>query len=601
MAVDGAATTAGGDADENGLGFGGERDRGERTPDPVANDQVRATNRGESAAYQRRRSFNAGDLPERMEARYLIERRRLTGEQRYYENASDTKPAFRDKGDRLVADNNSRDLIRDMLEIAEHRGWDRVRVSGTEEFRREAWREAALRGLEVDGYRPKPRELQDVARSRDQRDARANMIASGGGRDDAKVAGQASASRAKAAPGSRDPACAEFNTGVSGRLDDVGEAHYGGKPSGKITPYADIVLDSGRQERAWGIGLPAALRESGVSVGDQVTLRRLGTERVQVTVAVLNAETGERSSEVRDVNRNRWSAERILTPEMEASLKSAEPSGDRARDAAIDISRATTPVDTEARTRARTNPGDDDRADRAFNAGDDLLGVRTAPTQETMERGTPAPKTLHQTSLRPDQAARETGTARPRSHGDPIVPDAPESNIDAQNRLNGLPHGSDTQLRTVDSSAPTERVTPAANGRSRDPNVAAERRIIDQVINAGERDPNRELADRFRTATSVEAARDPQLRAAQSQFVAAKAIVTSTLGHEPCAAQRLIAQSRETIARALEQGMAVPTAELKSPRTVAINRDRSQPERTRHSVDTEATPVTKTPSRTRSR
>ena len=601
MADESAATTTGGDADENGLGFGGERDRGERTPDPVANDPVRTTVRGEPAEYQRRRSFDAGDLPEGMEARYLIERRRLNGEQRYYENASDTKPAFRDKGDRLVADNNSLDLIRDMLEIAEHRGWDRVRVSGTEEFRREAWREAALRGIEVDGYRPKPRELQDVARTRDKQDARANMLAPGGDREDPKVARQVDADREETAAGPRGSARADFNAGVSGRLADVGEAHYGGKPSGKITPYADIVTDNGRQERAWGVGLPAALRESGVGVGDQVTLRRLGTERVQVTVAVLNAETGERSSEVRDVNRNRWSAERTLTPEMEASLKSAEPSGDRAREAGIDMDRATPPAATEARTRARTKPDADDRGERASNTGDDLLGVRTAPTRETMEPGTPARNASHQSVLTPDQAARGTGMEQPRGNGDPIVPSAPDSNNDTQNRRNGLLHETAALSETIDRSATNERATPGDSGRNRDPNVAVERRNVDQVIKADGRDPNRELADRFRTATAVEAARDPQLRAAQSQFVAAKAIVTSTLGHEPIAAQRLIAQSRETIARAIEQGRTVPTAELKGPRTASINRDRSQPERTRNSVGAEGAPTTKTPSRTRSR
>jgi len=572
--------TEGSVAEDDALGFGGERDRGERVPNAAgARDRpIEPASAGTGNDYQRRRSMDAGDLPEGMEARYLVERRRLLGEQRYYENASDAKPAFRDKGDRLIADNNSRDLIRDMVDIAEHRGWDRITVSGSEEFRREVWRAAALRGIDVDGYKPKPREVQEIGRTRDQQDTRANAISPGGAdtrsRRPARGVSDPQPDTVDAPGATKEPgpARANFAVGVSGRLIDVGEGHYGGKPGAKITPYADIALADGRQERAWGVGLPTALREAGVGVGDEVLLRRLGTERVQVTIGVLNPETGERSSEVRDVNRNRWSAERILAPELDVGRRSPDATGERApREAGMDAGRATPDNVATERTRTKTRPDDAGMVERAFNPGDEVLGVRTAPTRDTVERAAAEP-TVDRTLAAEPIADRSRGTI-PRRDDDPITP------IPASHTTKGEDQ---QQPRAIESSSRGD-----SGGRG----------------SASDRDDRaRQLADRFRNASSAEASRDPELRAAQSQFIAAKAIVTSTLGHDPAAANRLISRSRETLARAIEQGTRIPAAELRSERILAAERSRSRPERLRDQPEAaENATVTKTPTRGRGR
>lgn len=572
--------TEGSVAEDNALGFGGERDRGDRVPNAAGTRDapVEPASAGTGNDYQRRRSMDAGDLPEGMEARYLVERRRLLGEQRYYENASDAKPAFRDKGDRLIADNNSRDLIRDMVDIAEHRGWDRITVSGSEEFRREVWRAAALRGIDVDGYKPKPREVQEIGRTRDQQDTRANSIAPGGAElRPRRSAREVSNSPPDAVdtPGTKKepgPARADFAVGVSGRLSDVGEAHYGSKPGAKITPYADIVLADGRQERAWGVGLPTALREAGVGVGDEVLLHRLGTERVQVTIGVLNPETGERSSEVRDVNRNRWSAEQILTPEIHEARRTTDATGERPpREAGIDAGRATPDNVAAERMRTKIRPDDDGMVERASNPGDEVLGVRTAPTRDTLDRATAEPTVDRTPSVeRTEDGSRAT---IPRRDDDLVIPSAASRT---------------TKKEGQDQSRAIE---PLSRGDSDGRGPVS-----------GRDDRQRQLADRFRNASSAEAARDPELRAAQSQFIAAKAIVTSTLGHDPAAANRLINQSRETLAKALEQGNRIPAAELRSERTVAAERSRSRTERARSDTDAvQNATVTKTPTRGRGR
>src|SRR3546814_9505043 len=69
----------------------------------------------------------------------------------------------------------SDEVVRDLVAIARHRGWSHVHVTGSETFRRAAWLEASRQGLEVRGYRPSERDLQELDRVR--RDASRNSIA----------------------------------------------------------------------------------------------------------------------------------------------------------------------------------------------------------------------------------------------------------------------------------------------------------------------------------------------------------------------------------------------------------------------------------------
>ncbi len=104
-----------------------------------------------------------GDAPEAVRRRYLTDERGGPG-LGFYVDARIATPAFRDEGRRLVSGRTDPNALRDMAAIAKHRGWSSVVVEGREEFRREAWRAARLAGLEVRGYRPTPREIQEVER-----------------------------------------------------------------------------------------------------------------------------------------------------------------------------------------------------------------------------------------------------------------------------------------------------------------------------------------------------------------------------------------------------------------------------------------------------
>lgn len=62
--------------------------------------------------------------------------------------------AFEDRGNKLETETNSEAVASSMVKLALARGWDEIKVSGSETFRREVWFEAAERGMTVKGYRP---------------------------------------------------------------------------------------------------------------------------------------------------------------------------------------------------------------------------------------------------------------------------------------------------------------------------------------------------------------------------------------------------------------------------------------------------------------
>ncbi len=93
------------------------------------------------------------------------------GEQFYYRTApgEPTKIAFTDHGKRLVTKHDDPSVIQGMVLRAKAKGWTTVRVNGTPEFKTEAWVQATIAELDVDGYTPRG---IDLARAEDRKDHR---------------------------------------------------------------------------------------------------------------------------------------------------------------------------------------------------------------------------------------------------------------------------------------------------------------------------------------------------------------------------------------------------------------------------------------------
>jgi len=271
----------------------------------------------------RERSTDVGDVPDEIAKRYFVQKSKWSGEPAYHETATSKEPAFRDQGAKLVAGGDSPAIARDLVAIAEHRGWHPVQVAGAESFKREIWLAASEKGLEVRGYKPNERDIQELTR---RAEARSDRVGNSIAPINSDGTTREAAGRPQGAREAGNGTAKEqtFETGITGRLAGSGEAIYDEKKGGKPTPYVDIELAGGATKRAWGVGLPDALAASGKAVGDAVTVQRLGKETVQVQVPVVDPETKARTLETRDVERNRW------------LVQGADRSADRAQPSPVD-------------------------------------------------------------------------------------------------------------------------------------------------------------------------------------------------------------------------------------------------------------------------
>lgn len=109
-------------------------------------------------------SRRKGDLPEGLEAKYLVEHDRKGRAERFHRDNRGGEALFRDHGRRLTAREHYPDVVRDMLRIADHRGWREIVVSGDQAFRREVWVQAQALDLQVRGYRPREIDRQAAER-----------------------------------------------------------------------------------------------------------------------------------------------------------------------------------------------------------------------------------------------------------------------------------------------------------------------------------------------------------------------------------------------------------------------------------------------------
>jgi hypothetical protein len=256
-------------------------------------------------------------LPDRIRRKYHVvanesEKDGPNGEARLYADERGEYLAFKVTEDRLVTRLTAAEVIRDMVSVAQHRGWDALHVRGSAEFRREAWLEAGARGIEVQGYRPTDLDRQALADRQEvwnrthprthevevrpvpERDGRAERL--------------------------------DYDKGISGRLIEVGRAPYRNGNDAEPSTYVAIELDNGRQHQVWGVGLETATADSKARRGDRIQVRRDGVERVTKDIKVKDASSGSARIERRQVPRNRWrvTAEKFRSTDRQTAARDAD-------------------------------------------------------------------------------------------------------------------------------------------------------------------------------------------------------------------------------------------------------------------------------------
>lgn len=206
----------------------------------------------------------------------------------------DGAPAFVDRGTRLTTPSENTEVVRSLVAISQARGWEGIRVTGTERFRREAWFAAQRAGLEVRGYQPTPVEQAQLVRG---------LGARRGGTREPEVA----------APASAKPATTEAprEAVFTGRLLDHGRAPFRHDMHEPMSYYVRLQTREGERE-VWGVDLERAVRHSlsGAGLGDEVSVRSVSRKPVTIQTPEHDAQGRVIGHKPLESHRNGWIVER---------------------------------------------------------------------------------------------------------------------------------------------------------------------------------------------------------------------------------------------------------------------------------------------------
>jgi hypothetical protein len=296
-----------------------EADSAPRNPD-VANtpeSDAEKRRRANNTAAAESRAAVVAPVPAHIAAKYLVR-----GDTYHYD---DQTVAFVDKGTSLTAQTHNKAIIQDLVAIAKARDWQEVTVSGTQEFRREAWRAAASAGLTVSGYRPSKIERVAVEREQSRRDGSTTTEAA-----------PRESELARVRPGSmppRESSAASPSTKTSkgvryGTLVAYGEAPYRHDATQSASYFVTVRDEAGQERTSWGVGLKDAFRESRTTpaVNDLIGIRRAGTTPVTVVERIVD-EDGEVIAQAIDAKRHTWEVEKAeyFTKRAAASPQDQRP------------------------------------------------------------------------------------------------------------------------------------------------------------------------------------------------------------------------------------------------------------------------------------
>ncbi|WP_159089557.1 LPD7 domain-containing protein [Xanthomonas fragariae] len=212
--------------------------------------------------------------------------------------------AFEDHGRKLATRSENQEVVRSVVAIAHARGWERIAVRGTEEFRRAAWLEASLTGIEVSGYKPTKVEKAHLATLLERQGGiRENSIEEREPRER-----EAGSTRPEQTPSGLNGAGAgvKLRDGVlTGQLLEHGEANYKHDPKKEMSYFVKVETERG-ERTVWGVDLRRAVAESGVAIGDRVAIEKMGRKSVTAKERVFDKDGNEVGERAVDAHRNRW-------------------------------------------------------------------------------------------------------------------------------------------------------------------------------------------------------------------------------------------------------------------------------------------------------
>lgn len=256
-------------------------------------------------------------VPKDVESSYL-----RVGNKFHYSSKPDLQ-AFEDKGNKLETKSNSERVAADLVKIAHARGWNDIKVKGSEEFRRQVWLEASLQGMQVKGY--KPSEADKALLEKRERESPSNAIERDGPTQQRPTPSRPAERPAKAA---ETPQKADSLDGVK-PVNEAGREALAAEREAKVAMLAGVLLehgkakfnfdkdekesyfvkyrdDKGDEKIVWGVDLARAMKESKAEVGQRVELENKGKQPVTVNAPVRNEEDKVVGFEKKETHRNAW-------------------------------------------------------------------------------------------------------------------------------------------------------------------------------------------------------------------------------------------------------------------------------------------------------
>ena len=248
-------------------------------------------------------------------AQAVYEQYRVAGFKYYFKDQAGSvgQLAFKDTDTKLTTALNSERVTRSLVDLTEAKGWTDIKVSGHKEFRRQVWRAATERGIEVSGYKPDDKDLAVVSDK-----ALKNVIEPVPTQDKRLSAtlynqsGALTESRVAAAVASHSKGSAKTPS-VTGVLVKHGSAPYKHQRDNKGSYYVTVDTEKG-ERTVWGVDLASAVTEADVKTGEKVLLRHTGAEPVTVK---------DKSGKWVNSMRNAWTVERTDKREVITAVAAA--------------------------------------------------------------------------------------------------------------------------------------------------------------------------------------------------------------------------------------------------------------------------------------
>ena len=311
--------------------------------------------------------------PEPKETEFLtpesIRKRFIQAENKYFYREDENRLAFEDKGKRLATAHNDPEVARSMVELAEAKGWDALKVKGSEAFKRTVWLQASLRGMEVDGFVPKDVDLAKLEELKSEKGKTTNRSPTPERPPAQNVVEQTATRQRTAQPEqaldrttvvdehqqtlskpqrqavealkailrdrgdseqavnmAADVAAARFqnNRVHVGKILDHGQAPYEHNQANANSYYVKLQTERGEKE-IWGVDLRRALGEGSAKVGDDVALSYQGRQKVTVPVAERDGQGKVTGRTEIAVDRNTWDVNRLdnVRDEVREALRAA--------------------------------------------------------------------------------------------------------------------------------------------------------------------------------------------------------------------------------------------------------------------------------------